>query len=827
MPTLPKAGAQLELDTSAWDSAFKGVMADAGKIDGLDPTVKVNVDDTDIKTAVDLAANLDSSTSMKVNVDDVELSNASDQIETLSTLTAIDLAINIAGTAKGFFDSLGRFSGVGGILELDDALATIEARTGRMIPNAEKLISDLYTSGWGESRTQIADVITQADQLKIAQDDLASATETAFQVAAVTGADVNQVLNTMDTMVKSGITPSYQAAGDVIVTGFQNGLNKSDDLLDSLGEYATKLGTMEISAEGALAILNSGLDQGVLNTDFLSDSIREFGIRLGEISTDENIAAAFEQLDELSDIDLAASLDAYEAGELTGDQFMQGIFDSIAQANEADPETANTLVVALFGTQAEDLGAEIWGNLSTDADAAFGDIEGRAEEAGNAASDSLGVIADSFLRNIEQMAVDLLSSDSLDLDTKLDDLKKKIQEATTTLASGGSVGDAIEIVFGIEGVDTALSNIERVFGQFTIALLEIVATIQDPTGLGDADKGTRAEIARLSTQQLPFDLKLANADELDTIFNQAYNRGVTLQDASDSLTTALDELMAEGDYEQLINLVDAIENSEGATPEAIAAFQTKYIDPLSQVFDDAIANGDFDLAKKISDAQNDPTAYTDAIKGEFGFDAAAFDASVASFNTGMETAIAAENPTADMLWASLWEVPEEVTTSISNFETTTDQAMTNAALVTSLASDEMILLLQAMEDGFISAEEAVALADAGIETSITGNTITASFDAMSTSATENSLATVAAFQKVLATVSSVDASMSAFFNGVMAKVSAVNSAIEGIGTVPSTGGGGGSTTVNNVNVNNTVNTQSPAQAAQAGYQMGAIVRGMD
>lgn len=826
MPTLPKAGAQLELDTSAWDSAFKGVMADAGKIDGLDPTVKVNVDDTDIKTAVDLAANLDSSTSMKVNVDDVELSNASDQIETLSTLTAIDLAINIAGTAKGFFDSLGRFSGVGGILELDDALATIEARTGRMIPNAEKLITDLYINGWGASRTEIAGVVAQAAQLGLEGDDLAAAVEATFQVVAVTGGDATETLSKLDTAAKANGT-SFTEMADLFVTGFQNGGDRADDLLDTLNEYGTTFSNFRLSAEGTLAVLDSGLENGVYNADVIADSVRELGIRLASIGTDENVTAAFEELDSLSDIDLSKLLEGYEAGTVTGDEMLQGIIDALSDVEEVDASKATTLGAAVVGTQLEDMGISVFTKLSTDADAAFGDIEGRAEEAGNAASDSLGVIADSFLRNIEQMAVDLLSSDSLDLDTKLDDLKKKIQEATTTLASGGSVGDAIEIVFGIEGVDTALSNIERVFGQFTIALLEIVATIQDPTGLGDADKGTRAEIARLSTQQLPFDLKLANADELDTIFNQAYNRGVTLQDASDSLTTALDELMAEGDYEQLINLVDAIENSEGATPEAIAAFQTKYIDPLSQVFDDAIANGDFDLAKKISDAQNDPTAYTDALKGEFGFDAAAFDASVANFNMGMETAIAAENPTADMLWASLWEVPEEVTTSITDFETTTDQAMTNAALVTSLASDEMILLLQAMEDGFISAEEAVALADAGIETSITGNTITASFDAMSTSATENSLATVAAFQKVLATVSSVDASMSAFFNGVMAKVSAVNSAIEGIGTVPSTGGGGGSTTVNNVNVNNTVNTQSPAQAAQAGYQMGAIVRGMD
>jgi hypothetical protein len=131
----------------------------------------------------------------------------------------------------------------------------------------------------------------------------------------------------------------------------------------------------------------------------------------------------------------------------------------------------------------------------------------------------------------------------------------------------------------------------------------------------------------------------------------------------------------------------------------------------------------------------------------------------------------------------------------------------------------MINAFSAITDGVTTADEQIAMA-------ITGNTMTASFDAMSMSAEQNVEATKLSFKGLLATVSQVDVAMSAFFNGIMAKVSAVNSAIEGIGTVPTTGGGGGNTTNNTVVVNQTNNVQGNAEGMQPGYQIARAIRGM-
>lgn len=801
MAKYDKAGVSLTLDTSEFDSGYKGVLADAGKLDALAPTVKVNVTDTELKTAVDLVGDLDTSTSLKVNVDDSEITNVSDQLNTLTAIGAIDLAINVAGSAKGFIEGLGRFSGLGGLMEMDNALALIEARTGKMIPGAEKLITDLYTNGWGESRTQIAEVIGQADNLKISGDNMSDAVENALILQATYGSDTTETLRTMDSLVKNGLAPNFDVASDILVTGMQNGADRGQDLLDTFNEYGSTFGQLRISGEGALSLINSGLDAGVDNSDRIADSIREAGIRLGEMGTDPKIQEAFDRLDELSDVDLAQLKLDYDAGKISGDEFWDGFFSAFSDANATNPEEATGLATTLIGTQSEDFKIGAISQLTTEWDETMGVLEGRTDTAGVNISDSLGVTVDTFLRNIEQMATDFLSSDAIDLDGKIDTFKTQLQDAMAVAMNGGSLGDALEVGFGVTGVDAALANVSRVFGQFVITLLEIVAAIQDPLGINDADKGTRGEITRLATAQLPFDLQVANPDEFDAIFTQAAQRGVSLADMGAALTTALDASVAEGDFERTKEILANIMADPDVDPATVQALVDKY-------------NAAIDEAMAASKPPAEADGWWNRLKPPAELDTAK------AFSTPTGAGAKGTN-----WWDTIEVSPEtiasldEADNAVVTLDKNVDTAMTNASLVTTLASQEMIDALSAMSDGVVTADEEIYAA-------IEGNTMTASFEAMSASADQNVEATKASFQELLATVSQVDVRMSAFFNGIMAKVSAVNSAIEGIGTVP-TGGGGGNT-VNNttVNVNQTNNVQGNAQAAQAGYQLGAQIRGM-
>lgn len=800
MPTFPKAGVTVVAESSEWESDYKQILRQAGDLDSLAPVVKVGVSDAELKTAIDLVADLDTSTSMKVNVDDSEINSASDQLNDIATIGAIDLAINIAGNAKGFVEGLGRFSGLGGLMEMENALALIQARTGKMIPDAEKLINELYVNGWGESKTQIAGVVAQAAQLGLEGTDLEAAVLATLQVVSVTGGDATETLNKLDGAAKAnGI--SFTETADLFIAGFQTGNDKADDLLDTLSEYGTTFSNFKLSAEGAMAFLDSGLNNGVFNSDVLADSVRELGIRLASIGTDENVTKAFEDLDKLSDIDLAGMLDGYKAGTVTGDEMLQGIIDSISQVAETDTATATTLGAAIVGTQLEDMGVTVFSKLTTDADAAFGDIEGRAEDAGNAISDTLAVTIDTFLRGVEQMATDFLSSDAIDLDGKIEVLKTQLQTALSTLTSGGSLGDALELGFGITGVDAALANIGRVFGQFTLTLLEIVASIQDPLGINDADKGTRGEITRLATQQLPFDLTVANPEEFDAIFTQAAQRGVSLADMGTALTTALDTSVSEGDFDRTKEILSNIMADADADPVAVQTLVDKYNAAIDEAMAASAPPAEEGWWNRLKPPDDVALAGTKGMQGVGGTGAKGtnwWD----TINVSPETI------------TSLDKADEAVVTLDKDVET----AMTNASLATGLASDSMIEALSAMSDGVVTADEEIALA-------ITGNTMTTSFDAMSTSAAQNAEATKASFRGILATVADVDQRMTAFFNGIMAKVGAVNGAIDGIGLVPPAGSGGSSTT-NNITVTNNTSTQSPAQADGLGYRFAAQIRGM-
>lgn len=796
MPVYPKAGVSIAAESSDFDAVYKRILKDAGVLDSLAPSIKPTVDDADLKQAAGLVNDLNQNTSTKANVDDSEVKSLKEKLDDLRNISAIDLAINIAGNAQGFIEGLGRFSGVGGLLEMDGALALIQARTGKMIPDAEKLINDLYKNGWGESKTQIAGVVAQAAQLGLEGDALEAAVLATLQVVSVTGGDATETMNKLDGAAKAN-GKTFTEMADLFVTGFQNGDDKADDLLDTLSEYGTTFSNFKLSAEGAMAFLDSGLNNGVFNSDVLADSVRELGIRLASIGTDENVTKAFEDLDKLSDIDLAGMLDGYKAGTVTGDEMLQGIIDSLGDVAATDPATATTLGASIVGTQLEDMGISVFTKLSTDADAAFGDIEGRAETAGNAISATLAVTVDTFLRGVEQMATDFLSSDAIDLDGKIEVLKTQLATALSTMTSGGSLGDALELGFGITGVDAALANIGRVFGQFTLTLLEIVAAIQDPLGINDADAGTHGQIATMATQQLPFDLSVANPDEFDAIFTQAAQRGVSLSDMGTALGTAMETSIADGDFSRAnAILAEMILNA----PDA-ATIQP-FVDKYTALIDEA-------MAAEPPPAQED--GWWSRLKPPTDFDSLK--------TTGGGSAAKGTN-----WWETINVSPETITSldkadeAVVTLEKDVDTAMTNAALATGLASDSMIATLAAMSDGVVTADEEIAMA-------ITGNTMTASFDAMSVSADLNAELTKASFMSILATVSSVDARLTTFFHGVMAKVGIANDAILNIGVVPP-GGGGGNTTNNNIVVTNTTNTQTPAQAEGLGYRFAAQIRGM-
>jgi hypothetical protein len=553
----------------------------------LTPTIDPSMPDDQ---PVQRVENLDSAT-VTPQVDASETASSKEvtsRLDALTKLQVIELAVNLTGTAQAFFDKFGRIGGFTGLIEMDSALSKIQARTGAMIPNAGKLIHDLYRDGWGESRGAIADVITQADNLGISQGNLQSAVQNALILQEVYGADTNDTLTTLDSLVKNNLAPDFDAAANLLVAGIQEGANKGGDLNDVIREFSPTFDRLKISGPGAMALLNSGMAVGFDNTSRVAEGIKQIGLNLANIKTDPNIAAAFRSLDNLSDIDLAQSLKDFNAGKITGDQFYNDFFTAIGDAAAANPARAQELANTLIGTQGEDFGVNLWGGVSTEWDTQMGTVEGRATTAGTAIKDNIGAQLDLLWKSVETAAGDFLSSDQIGLDAKIAEIKDRITEAINVLQSGGTLGEALEVGFQIKGVDEFLGNFQRIVGNLVIAILEFISGLQS----GEAKQQTQATIANLAEGQLAFDLKLANEDELTGLVQTALNRGVEAADISSAVRTAGTELIAEGDLARARELLSTAQEISGTVQLAPGA------DPWGL---EIIGNGVYTLAQAVKD----------------------------------------------------------------------------------------------------------------------------------------------------------------------------------------------------------------------------------
>jgi hypothetical protein len=827
MPPLPKAGASLELNTADWDSAFKNVMADANKLDGLSPSVdvKVNVDDGEIATSLLSLTQLEDDASVKVNVDDSEVSTSLltlddlnedadvkvnvdnsevDQtkalLEQIRNLAIIDIILDIPQVAIDFVNKL---PGVMALLEGQKGDNVLSAM-GVEIAGSADIVGDLYVQ-FGLAHEEGARLIGVLSNMGVGDQNIEAAATSLLEaqtaIAGITGnaPGMEELLRITQDLQAQGIADSYQEAADLLVAIQQSGNAVGVDVTGDLNEFLGVMGTMGFTAEQVLGTINTGLSSGVDNVSRFAEGIISFNEN-ASAGTDEFLAG-IEAIDTAVGTNLTQTFADFQSGEVTGADFMASVLDGARTfAEQEGTADATSILTGIFSSTTANIGAGALLAIDPNADE-FTVLENRASEAATNIKDNLSDMVDEFVRTVNQTAADFLSSDAIDLDGKIEVLKTQLTTALETLGEGGSLGEALEIGFGIEGVDTALANIERVFGNLLIGLLQIVALVQAVQG--QDNEGTKAEISRLGANQLAFDLKVSNPDEFGDLIDSAISRGVTFEGVGAALRTAIEEEIASGDIEGASGLLDSFiarATENGASPEVISNFTSQFTEQI-----------DAALAAQAPPA--DANAWWERLKPPAELDTAkAFSGPTGTGEKGSNW------------WETISVSPETIASldaadeAVVTLDANVDTAMTNAALTTGLASQEMINAFSAITDGVTTADEEIAMA-------ITGNTMTASFDAMSMSAEQNVEATKASFQGLLATVSQVDVAMSAFFNGIMAKVGAVNSAIEGIGTVP-TGGGGGTTNNTSITVNNNTSTQSQAQAEGLGYQFAAQIRGM-
>ena len=263
--------------------------------------------------------------------------------------TGVTLPLIGAGTAFTNFAS-----------EAETAFSDFRAQAGELTGDMEEykdVMDEIYKNNYGESYEDIASSMATITKTLGGMDPsaLQETTESAIALRDTMGYDVPESIRTVDTLMKNfGMTA--EEAFDYIVKGNQEGLDFSDEWIDSLNEYSVQFTKLGLDANDMFNIFKSGADSGAWNLDKIGDAVKEFSIRA--VDGSDTTKHAFETLG----YDFENTMNKFAQG---GEGAREVFFEMTTQLSSMDDEVQKNLVgTELFGTMWEDLGPEVIKQLS-------------------------------------------------------------------------------------------------------------------------------------------------------------------------------------------------------------------------------------------------------------------------------------------------------------------------------------------------------------------------------------------------------------------------------------------------------------------------------
>lgn len=498
-------------------------------------------------------------------------------------------------------------------LDLGPVTSRVEAQLGLTAEEAERLGelgSGLYRDAWGQSTEEVVQALGRVgsqlvDLDTVTDERLESLTTRALDIAKTWDLDLNEVIRASSQLLDNDLAPTAEAALDQVAASLRNTQDRSDDLLDTVNEYAPQFQALGLTGEEALGILNAGIQEGVFNTDKLGDALKEFRVRA--VEDNEEVGEAFAAL--ALDADDVAS--AISAGGPAARDALGQVVEALQRLD--DPLEQQRLATVLFGTAFEDLGPKALNALNP-ATSALADFDGAAQNASDTLNDNAATSVDEFLRKL----------DALD------------QEATAAaapalgfLAEQGSVlldvflelPDPVQAVIGgLVGVGGVAIPAISAVGDLSLGvngLGQLMSTLRDRTtgatgALGRFGPamaaGGGAVVLAVTAINSYVDAK-REAEERTGRFVEALRRdSEALDDNSDALgrnvQAVIDKALADADLFDDLNALDDVLGGQGEAYDLVTEALTGNKDALNEVMaaledlDEAGGNA-FDLGRFI------------------------------------------------------------------------------------------------------------------------------------------------------------------------------------------------------------------------------------
>lgn len=317
----------------------------------------------------------------------------------ISALTAIPVAggIILAGVAIGKAITGAVQDG----LQQEVGFDRLEALTGINPASAMRIgraAGEAYANVFGDSIESNMDTARLALQFDFLDGDSTAAearktVEGLAGIADVLGEDVAPVARAVATLLKTGLASNAREAFDIIAAGEREGVNRGEDLLDTLTEYSALFARLGLTGPQSVGLVSQALAGGARNGDLAADALKEFQIRATDAS--EASAEGFKALG-LDAEEMTAKIARGGEGARDG---LGLVLDRLRDME--DPVKRNAAAVALFGTQAEDLGDALFRMDLSKATDEIGQVEGAWQRMSDTLSNNDATRIEQAGRNIE------------------------------------------------------------------------------------------------------------------------------------------------------------------------------------------------------------------------------------------------------------------------------------------------------------------------------------------------------------------------------------------------------------------------------------------
>lgn len=364
------------------------------------------------------------------------------------------------GIAAGVAGALG--VGVAASMDMSAANAKLAAQLGVGPAEAAKLSkvsADVYAQNWGDSTEQVNEAIKGVYQnigdVSKAKGGLEGVTTKALALAQTFDQDVGPTTAAVGQMMKTGLAKNANEAFDIITTGFQSGVNKADDFLDTLNEYGVQFHSLGLNGQMATGLLSQGLKGGARDADLVADSLKEFNLRARDITS--TAGAGFQALG-LDSKQMAADV---AAGGPKATEALQKTLDALRKYPDTSKKAS--LAADIFGTQSEDMQKALESLDPSTAVSAMGKVAGATDKMSKTVSDSPSAALETFKR---QAIVKLAEVGGVFVQFAMD--------------NKGAFGPLAMILGGVAAAILAVSVAQKIYATYT-AIASAAQTIWNST----------------------------------------------------------------------------------------------------------------------------------------------------------------------------------------------------------------------------------------------------------------------------------------------------------------------------------------------------------